>query len=296
MYVSPYSQRIVAGTATTLSWQQIDDTGEPADPGTATVTLTRADGTVLATAAATSGTGTAARTYAITQAVSATLDRLTAAWQVGGVTVATTEVDVTAAPWFSNAELRAAEPGLVDSIKYDAAKITAARLQVEAFFERITHRRFVLGYDFRTLAGNPSRDLVLPAVEVRTVRSAALFDDPSATAVETLTAVECAAIPPAPGGVITRYTNHWYARWVKIGFEHGFIAPPADVKRQAMRLCRELLMATKSQLPDNATSWQSSEMGWSAVLVTPGVRGAHTSIPAVNECLDAWTFEEVGIA
>lgn len=297
MFVDPFHQRCVAGTSSVVSWQQIDGDGEPVDPGTVTVTVTRSAGTVLATAAATSGSGTAARTYTLTAAQTATLDRLHVTWVASGVTLATIEVDVVAAPSFSNAELRAAEVAVKNAAQFTPAIISLARLQVESFFEKITHRRFVPGYHYVTIPGAPGQRLVLPHVDVRTIRSAELLDDPSASPIETLTAGELAAIPPAPDGVITRYSGSWNARWVRTGYEWGLSTPPADVKRQMMRLTRELLVGEKTgQLPDNATSWQSTEMGWSAVLVTPGVRGAHTRLPSVNKCLDDWTFDQVGVA
>lgn len=297
MYVDPYSQRVVAGTAATLSWQQIDGDGEPANPGTVTVTVTRADGTVIATAQATSGATTAARTYALTAAQTATLDRLTVVWVASSVTLATTEVDVVAAPWFSNAELRAAESSVADLGKFTAAKITLARLQVEAFIERCTHRRFVPGYVLETVPGTVSSDLVVSHPDVRVVRSAVLYSDLSAAASETLAAGELSTLPASGAGIISRHSSNWSTRWVRIGYEYGLRQPPPDLKRAAMRLCRELLVnEPKGQVPDNATNFSSSEMGWSAVLVTPGVRGAHTRLPSVNEAIDAWTFQRYGIA
>lgn len=296
MFMTPFSQRVIAGTTATVGWQQIDGTGEPADPGTVTANVTRADGTVLVTGGATSGSATSERTYGLSVAQTAILDRLTVDWVVSGVTVATTEVDVVAAPWFSNAELRAAWPSVANASSFPPATVALARLQAEWFFERVTHRRFVPGYTFRTVRGASGRELVLPNVDIRRVRSAALFDDPSATAVESLAAGELAAIPPSGSGVISRYVNTWSAPWVKIGYEHGLVAPPPDVKRAALRLCREMLETGKTTSPDAAVSWNSTDLGWSAVFVTPGVRGAHTSLPAVNEVLDAWTFSEIGIA
>lgn len=296
MYVQPHHQRVVAGTAATLSWQQIGGDGEPADPGVVTVTVSRAAGTVLATAAVTGGTDTEARTYALTASQTATLDRLTVTWVASGVTLATTEVDVCAAPWFSNAELRAAHRSLTPALQYPAALITVARLQVEGFIERVTGRRFVPGYEYVTIPGASGRQLVLPNVDVRSVRTAVLLDDPAAAAVETLATGELVAIPPAPNGVITRYAGTWCARWVRIGYEYGKVTPPGDVKAAAMRLCREVLERSKVVAPDQAITWNSTDFGWSAVMVTPGVRGAHTSLPTVNEVLDEWTFAQVAIA
>lgn len=294
MYVQPFHQRAVAGTQTTVSWFQIGADGEPVDPGTVTATVTRADGTVVVTGETTAGTGAGVRSFTLTAAQTVLLDQLSVAWISSGVTLATTSVDVVAAPCFSNAELRTAEPSLNDAATYPPAKIAAARLQVEAFFERVTHRRYVPGYSYEMLPSSGQFDLVVNHPEVRRVRSAVIYQDPGAAPVATLSAGEVAAIPPSPSGVVSRYLVPWFGRWVGIGYEHGFSAPSPDVKRQQMRLCRELLMAPKSQMPDNAITY-NSDLGWSAVLVTPGVRGAHTSIPSVNEVLDAWTFDEVAI-
>lgn len=294
--MTPFSQRVIAGTTATVGWQQIDGTGEPADPGTVTANVTRADGTVLVTGGATSGSATSERTYGLSVAQTAILDRLTVDWVVSGVTVASTEVDVVAMPCFSNAELRAAWPSVSNVTSFPPAMVALARLQTEWFFERVTHRRFVPGYTFCTVRGAAGYDLVLPNVDVRRVRSAALYDDLSSSPIETLGATELAAIPPSPSGVITRYNGRWCGRWVKVGVEHGAIAPAPDVKRAMLRFCREMLETGKTTSPDAAVSWNSTDLGWSAVFVTPGVRGAHTSLPAVNEVLDAWTFSEIGIA
>ena len=291
MVALPYHQRIVAGTSAQVSWQQIGGDGEPVDPGTVTVTVTRADGTSLAAGAATTGSGTSARTYTLSAAVTAVLDRLTVAWSSAGVVLATTEVDVTAAPWFSNAELRAAESAVRDIATYTPARITIARLLTEAFFERVTHVRFVPGYSLEMLPGSGSARLVVGHPYVRRVRSASLFSDPAQPAFETLAAGELAAIPASSSGVVSRYQGVWCADWVRIGYEWGHAFPPADLRRQAMRFCREVLLGDKSQIPDAAVTWSSTEAGgFSSVLVTPGVRGAHTRLPSVNEALDAWTF------
>lgn len=300
MHVQPYSQRVVAGTPAQLAWQLIGGDGEPVDPGTVTVTVTRADGTELVTDAATDGTGDDARTFDLTPAQSATLDRLSVAWvDDDDVTLATTEVDVVAAPYFSNAELRTAHSDLESVDDYTVPTITRARLEVEAFIESVTHRRFVPGYTFDTVPGSRFSSLLLPNSELRRVRSVTLHSyDLNQTPYETFDDDDCAAIPPSAVGLAHRADGgSWSARWVRIGYEHGFAAPPADVKAQAMLLCRHLLVArTRGNYPDNATSITNTELGWSAILVTPGVRGAWTSIPSVNECLDRWTYDvpEIG--
>lgn len=289
-----FHQRVVAGTAATLSWQQIGTDGEPANPGTVTVTVTRADGTATATAAATTGTGTAARTYALTQAQTAQLDTLTAAWKVSGTTIATTRIDVVAAPWFSNDELRSAHPDITP-VARTAAQIAAARQVIENQIERITRRRFTPGFALRWLPGTPSGTLVIPDVELRSVRSAALYARPEDDPVYELDAAELAGIRPDPSGLVCRSSGTWSAPWVRIGYEFGFDTCPGDMKRAAMRLTHDLLVKPVTTMPDQAQSWNSQDLGWSAIFVTPGIRGAHTSIPWVNEILDDWTFDPVAI-
>lgn len=290
MYVQPHHQRCVAGTSFDVSWQQIGSDGEAANPGTVTVTVTRADGTEIATAQATSGTLTAARTFTLTPALTATLDRLTATWTASGVTLATTVVDVCAAPWFSNAELRAEHKSLSNTSTYTPTLITVARLQVEGFIESITHRRFTPGYDYHVVRGTDRCELIVPNVNLRTIRTAALVDHAG-----TETTIDVATVTvDADSGIISR-SSAWSSPWVRLGYEYGFATPPGDVKAAAMRLTREVLERSKVVAPDQAITWNSTDFGWSAVMVTPGVRGAHTSLPTVNEVLDRWMFNEIGI-
>lgn len=295
MFVTPFSQRIIAGTSASVGWSQIDGLGEPADPGTVTVNVTRADGTVIVTGGATAGTATAERTYALSVAQTAVLDRLTVDWIVSGVTVASTEVDVVAAPWFSNAELRSAQPTVSVAADFPADEVADVRLRVEWLFERVTGQRFVPGYAYRTIRGASGFDLVLPHPPVRRVRSAALYDDPSSSPVETLGAVELAAIPPSESGVITRYSGLWSSRWVKIGYEHGMVAPPPDLKSAAMLYTRHLLTGGSSGV-DMRVLAQSAPDGSMVQLASPGRSFYVTGLPEVDEVLRAWTFRDVGIA
>lgn len=293
----PADQRITQAVAATLSWQPVDSDGEPHDPGTVTIGVTKADGTELIAAgtATTAASATGPRTKALTAAQTATLDRLTATWKVSPTTVQTTTIDIAGRPYFSNAELRLAEPALSDTNVYTAAVISRARLEVETFFESVCNRAFVPRYHYATLPGYGRSGLVLDYPDLRTVRSAAMYGDITSTALATLTAAELAAIPRDPAGIATRWSGVW-TDTVIIGYEHGLDLPPADVKRQAMILTREVLVASKSAIPQNATNFTSSELGWSAVLVTPGIRGAHTAVSSVNECLDRWTVQRFGVA
>jgi hypothetical protein len=74
--------RILINAPATLSVTFYDGGETAVDPGTVTVTVVRADGTTVVSAAATSGTGTSARTY--TLAAQTRLDHLTATWTGSG--------------------------------------------------------------------------------------------------------------------------------------------------------------------------------------------------------------------
>ena len=84
-------EQIVAATAASLTWQPTGSDGEPADPGTVTVGVTRSNGTVvLADGTATSGATSTPRSVDVTAAQTASIDWLTATWKVGATVVATT--------------------------------------------------------------------------------------------------------------------------------------------------------------------------------------------------------------
>ena len=132
-------QRIVAGTAATLTWQAVDQDGEPADPGTTTVAVAGSAGTVvLAAGTATTVSGTA-RTVSIP---AQSLDQLTVTW-TGATATATATVDVVGGVYFSAAQLRADQTAVIDSARFTTAMIVEARTIAETVFEQRTHTAFL---------------------------------------------------------------------------------------------------------------------------------------------------------
>ena len=282
-------QRVIAGLPATLGWSAIDATGEPADPGAVTVTVTRADGTTITGLPAVAEIGVAPRTVALTSTDTARLDQLTCDWTVNGTVVATTVADVAAGVWFSNAELRAAETALAAAVSFTPDLIRVAREQVEANIEQWCRQAFVLCFSVDMLPATAGA-LYLTASNVRRIRFAHLLNE-DGTVRSTLTAGELAALTISTDDGVVRSGGWTDGVRVRVGYEHGQNAPPPGLKAAAMRLCREVLAKGKGGgLPENAISYSSTELGWSAVLVTPGVRGAHTTIPDVNEQIDANTF------
>jgi hypothetical protein len=293
-WFTPASQRFVAGVAGSVSWQPVGQDGAPADPGTVTVTVARADGTALATDAATVGSGTGARSFVLTVAQIATLDRLTVTWKVAGTTVATTSAQVVGGHYFTNAEALQQEEALA-RLQTDPAAMHRLRGEVEQFLEDCTRQSWVPAYDYDILPASAHTGLVLPHPVLRRVRSVDFLNS-DGTVASSLTVGECASVPRHDGGVAYRQAGWCGGTHVRIGYEHGHDAPRPSLKRAAITLTRMVYARPKgSVVPSNATNFVS-EMGWSAVLITPGVRGAHTSDPDVNKAIDDHTFDEPQLA
>ena len=277
---------IVAATPATLSWQGVDSDGEPADPGTVTVTITRADGTTVAADAATGGTGTAARTYALTVSQTAALDVLHAVWAAGGVTVGTTRHDVVGSASLTLNEFQrlSRQDG-----ETPAGTFLAARRGVDAFMLKNLGRSVVPRFDVERVYYSGAGEVPLAYPHLRRVRWARWYDsDNQATEIE-----DVADIRADPAGVARH--DAWLCGWLEVGYEHGWDRASEDAKRVWARLTRAYLGDTRSTIDDRATTYQAAD----GALVTLGVEGRPgwwTSIPMVNEFIleNRWTPAHTG--
>lgn len=282
--------RFTAGIAAMLEWQPLDSFGEPTDPGAVTVSVSSSTGAVVTSGAA-SGAGVELRTFALTAAHTATVDRLSVAWSVAGEEVHAGTVDVVGGVWFGNDELRAAFPAVSDRGLFPARTIAAARSQVEDSIERWTGRAWVPTLLVETIPATCRPYLIACRPNIRRVRWATLTTTSNTTAV-----ADVEVIPGSDSGLLYRPDGWGEDGMITVAYEAGADRPTPQLKAAAMRLCAEVLAKSKGGgLPENASSYSSTELGWSAVLVTPGVRGAHTSIPSVNEAIDAHTFDRLGV-
>lgn len=82
------------------------------------------------------------------------------------------------------------------------------------------------------------------------------------------------------GGVVEGLTGSE----VSVAYRHGFDSSPAPVTRACIRLARHYLTTFIRDEDERATSISTDEATYS--LVTPGVRGAETSIPEVNAVIE----------
>lgn len=282
------AQRILRGTSATLTFQGRDADGEPADPGTVTVGVTRSDGsTVIAAGTATTVAGTT-RTVDLTAAQTTTLDVLYASWSVSGTTIATTRHDVVGGFYFGIDDLRGAEPSTATAP--DLTEFRRVRSYVETFIEQATRKAFVPRFDVARIEGSRGYDVVLPRLHLRQVRWVKLWS--SNTASSTLTPTAVAAIPPDPSGIM-RLDQSTCGYVVEVGFEHGHDAPPADVAREAIRFAREQSNRARTRaLPEAATSMRLDN-GSFVTLATPGVGNWHTGITSVDDMIRRYSSRRV---
>lgn len=289
--------RILRGTAATLTFQGRDQNGEPADPGTVTVGVTRSDGTVVVaagTATTAPSTAPSTRTVALTAAQTSQLDVLFATWTVSGTEIAVTRHDVVGGFYYGVDDLRAAEPST--STDRSVEEVHAVRAHVETLIEQSTGVAFVPRFDVAYLEGNRTCHVVLPRWYLRRFRWIKLWSSNTESSAFTDTA--CAAIRPDAGGVMR--LDHvadggLVGYMVEVGFEHGMDAPPADVAREALVFARSQGTRGKRSMPEAATS-QRLDNGTFITLATPGVGNWHTGIPTVDDMIRRRRRREVQLA
>lgn len=277
------------GAPATLSVTFYDGGETAVDPGTVTVTVTRADGTAVATAAATAGTEAAARTY--TLAAQTRLDHLTATWtgSLGGRTV-TTRHDVVGGFYAELAEIRALD-ALNNTTRYTEAKLAAARTQAEDRFDWATGVAWVPRHERETLSGLGTTQLTLKWQRPRTLIAASI----DGTAVSDLTALRL-----YPYGMVERTAGVTFPREASGGgrnviveYTHGYDSPPADLKQAFLTYVRYLLLDTTSRIPDRASTL-STDFG-TMQLVTAGFQRP-TGLPDVDAVLNDRSHRIPGMA
>ncbi|HVE27286.1 MAG TPA: hypothetical protein VNC22_17895 [Sporichthya sp.] len=263
-------QRVLVNTAVTLNVAfQVDGADTDPAPDTATVTVTRDDGTVLATAAATPS-GTGGFLYTLSAGQNNQLDILTAEW-TSALGTLTTTTEVVGGFLFTIAQARALNP-LNNTTTYTTQQIIDARTMVETALEDACQVAFVPRYRRESVNGSGSTEVQLSMPRVRSIRSATL----DGTA---LTVSELADI--VPSGRIIYTANTWTRGFgnYSISYEHGYDTTPPRVSNAALLLARRYLV--DSPVSDRATSL-TTEDGTTQFLVTAGVRQAVFDIPEAN--------------
>jgi hypothetical protein len=288
-------ERYLVGSNPTTSTTFQED-GVTVDPGTVTLTLTREDGTVIASGQSTGGTGAAARTFNLTAATHLTvLDLLRLDWTSATKGVQTSYVEVVGGFLFTLASLRALNPftvnGTPNTTTYPTADLITARTLAEDALEHACGVAFVPRY-FRTkVDGSGGADVLLPPRPL-TVTSV-IVGASSASAGTTLTADELADLELYDDGRVYNPTGWAQGRHnVEIKGSHGYVTPPARVGRAARLLAKRWLVDTP--MSDRATSIRNDD-GSMQFFVTAGVRDMLFDVPECNVIVDDYGLNS-GIA
>ena len=263
-------QRIVAGTAATLTWQAVDQNGEPADPGTTTVAVTGSAGTVvLAAGTATTTSGTARTVDIAAQAV----DTLTVVW-TGVSRTATTYVDVVGGVYFTSAQLRADQPAVANESTHPLADIIEARTITETMFEQRTDMAFVPRFAVLTT----DRTARARRTGIRSVKWAYT----TAGAYITDTTELADVVEVEQWGVACA------AHIDRVGVVYGFDVPPADIKAVGMLYARHLLAESAASGIDMRAILAQSPDGQAFGAFVPGRPRYITGIETVDAVLRAY--------
>ncbi len=231
--------RLLVYTGGTISFQPVDYQGEAASAGTVTVDVARADGTAIATGAATAGASSAPRTYSLAASNNTLLDLITATWKESGSTLGVTRHEVVGGFYFSLAEMEAFDSSLGDITDGGTVQAKAVRVrnEVERECERVTGAAWVPRFSRVRVDGSGTTQLVLPegVWNPRSVR--AVWDYSDATTFTAYTAAELAAIHLKSNGLLLRRDSTVWAGGCSnlvLAVEHGYDRPPEDLRHAAM--------------------------------------------------------------
>ncbi|MCK2242148.1 MULTISPECIES: hypothetical protein [unclassified Crossiella] len=261
----PTLTRVARTSAATLD--HVFLVGETATDSTTTVTVavTDANGATVISGNATSA-GAATGRYTFPLPGQALLGLLTVAWSATIAATAVTEqdqVEITGGFLFTLVEGRGSDESLTSTTKYPTAKLVEARLEVEQECEEICDRAFVPRYRRALLDGTGTSELVLPTSDVRSIRAVRMAPRAGGT-FTAFTASELAALVATEAQVLRRVDSNVFTEGlanVIVEYEHGWDAPPADLKKAALQRLRSRLNLTRTNIPDRAASFVSSEGG-----------------------------------
>jgi hypothetical protein len=276
-------ERIQKATPGTLSQQWSED-GAVVDPGTVTIGITKADGTVLvAGGTATSGTGTSPRTFNLTTTHTANLDRLQVTWTSSLKGTLISYVEVVGGFLFGLAEIRGVTP-INDTVSYLTADIADTRTAVEQAIEQACGVAFVPRYAFERYSGDGSTSLLLRRPLPSSVRSATI----GGTA---LSAPQLADLTMATSGAIYSTLTTWTLGQnnIVVGYEHGFQDPPAEIRRAAVMLAKVWLVGRRNPIDDRAVTFNAGADGGTYSLAVPGRNGSSFGHPDIDVAVDRYS-------
>lgn len=273
---------IEKGTPETLSMSWYLD-GALTDPGTVTIGITNLAGTtIVAAATATSGSGAAARTYALTAANAASLDTYTVTWTPAATYGAQVQlVEIIGEHLFTLDDLETYEGSVVTTAGISLADKERGRAKTLQDFEDICCVSFVPRYRRETLDGTGRCDLRLPSTKVTSIRSIE-YRESGSTTWTAFTADELADVLIDPWGRIERETLGVFTagrrNW-RVGYEHGWDRVPEPIRKEALRATRyDIIPTSMNERAISISTAAGTEQLW-----TPGYSGRGSAIHPLPE-------------
>ena len=261
-------QTVIVNTPFTTSVTfEVDGVATDPSPATATVTITRDNGTAIVTNVAATRTGVGVFAYPLTVAQNSLMDVLTARW-TSSLGVLETTTEVAGGFMFTIAQARALPP-LNSTQTYSTQQIVDARTMAENAIEDACGVALVPRYFSHSTYSASTRPSLLLKPRLRSLRSVTA----DGVAVSIATAVT------TPEGSAELTDTSWPAGNLAITGEHGYDACPPRVARAALLLAKRFLVA--SPVSDRSMA-HTNDDGSTDIFVTAGRGGAPTDVPEAN--------------
>jgi hypothetical protein len=243
--------------------------------GTVTVDITRADGTSLATGAATTHPGTG--TYRYVLAPQTNLEYFTLVWTgtfTGVVQKITTHTEIVGAFYAPLNDIRAMK-GLSSTTDFPNARLEEARQWFEDLAEDYCGRAFVPRFGIDKLDGDGTDTILLDRIEPRTILSCKI-GGVAQTGLTTWALYDT--------GRVVRDTGVFDdgSRNVVIQYEYGADEPDLELREAALRAIQYRLLGDNLGLPAEAMSAAVDVRG---PLTFGGASSRPTGIPEVDQVL-----------
>jgi hypothetical protein len=272
------------------------------DGNTATVTITKADGTALYTGAATTRQSQGTYRKVLTPADTTEVNLLTATWAAtfsGAADQVVTYAEVVGDHLFTLGQARGFNPRgqtaapLASSTTYPDDAVLDARARISDEFELICGTSFFPRYGRVRLQGSGRRLLLLPARRLTSVLAVTV----GGTA---FTSPELADLDVHPDGTIVRSSGALFVAPpvpdvanVTVDYVYGYQRVPGAITRAALLLLVSQLAGTDISPRALTLTDESGTM----TLATAGLRGAWYGLPEVDSVLDRYRRSRIpGIA
>ncbi len=274
---------------------QTDGVAADPSPDTATVAITRADGTVLVASTPATEAGTGVVTYTLTPAQTTLLDTLTVTWTAtfgGQPNAFVTTVEIVGGTLFTVAQAKAIQ-GMTTQT---TAAITEARTLVETALEGALRYSLVPRYHEETFSGERNHALWSRAPLVGNVPGSNI---PFATSIRSVSINGTALSSPTdvlPHATGFYYSSGWPSGYsnIVVRYDHGakYLLPEAT--RVALILTKSWLGGQNRPIDDRAITFNATE-GGTYSLAVPGRNGSSFGHPDVDVVVDRYNLN-VGVA